>query len=137
MSKKSGLLKDARGAAVIEFALVAPVLLVILLGIMAYGQYFWMAHGLQQAANDGARAAIAGLTATERHTLSESAVTQNLQRAGGIDAGAAVTLTDDDGTELSVAVSYDDSRNAFMRFSMVPLPNRIISRTATIRLAGV
>jgi Flp pilus assembly protein TadG len=49
---------DTRGTAIIEMALLLPLFLMLLLGILIYGQYFLLAHSVQQAANDGARAAI-------------------------------------------------------------------------------
>ena len=39
-----------------EFAIVAPVLVMLVFGILMYGGYFLMAHSVQQLANDAARA---------------------------------------------------------------------------------
>ncbi|HSI16265.1 MAG TPA: TadE family protein, partial [Sphingomonas sp.] len=47
---------DLRGVAVVEMAIVLPVLLVILMGIVTYGSWFLTAHSVQQVANDAARA---------------------------------------------------------------------------------
>src|SRR5271163_3519674 len=63
------------GAAAVEFAIIGPVLVLMLLGVAAYGGYFWLAHSVQQLANDGARAAIAGLSQPERSQLAQSTVT--------------------------------------------------------------
>src|ERR1700761_8291537 len=71
--------RDERGAAVVEFAIIGPAFVVILLGIMSYGGYFWLAHSVQQLANDGARAAVAGLDANERQQLAQAAITSELQ----------------------------------------------------------
>ena len=54
------LARGERGAAIVEMALVLPLLLALLMGILVYGQYFMLAHNVQQAANDGARAAMRG-----------------------------------------------------------------------------
>ena len=35
---------ESRGNAAIEFALVAPVFLLFVMGIVSYGGYFWLAH---------------------------------------------------------------------------------------------
>ncbi|WP_417260270.1 TadE/TadG family type IV pilus assembly protein [Celeribacter sp.] len=43
------------GATAIEFALVLPLLLSILFGIVAFGQYFAIANSLQQLAAEAAR----------------------------------------------------------------------------------
>jgi Flp pilus assembly protein TadG len=44
-----------RGAAAVEFALVLPVILVLLLGIIDLGMYFYSDLQLQQTARDAAR----------------------------------------------------------------------------------
>jgi Flp pilus assembly protein TadG len=46
-----------RGAAAVEFALVVPVLLVLLFGIINFGQYLSVRQTATQAAAEGARAA--------------------------------------------------------------------------------
>ena len=48
----------ARGAAVVEFAVVLPLLLTILFGIMEYGWVFMVRQTLQTAAREGARIAV-------------------------------------------------------------------------------
>ena len=74
------LVKDRRGVAVIEFALVLPLLALLLLGVSAYGQYFLLAHSVQQMANDAARATIAGLSQSERVTLANATVANETAR---------------------------------------------------------
>lgn len=48
-------LSDRRGATVLEFALVAPVLLAMLLGIVMLGMLFLAQAGLRSAVEDAAR----------------------------------------------------------------------------------
>lgn len=48
----------ARGAAVVEFAVVLPLLLTILFGIIEYGWVFMVRQTLQTAAREGTRIAI-------------------------------------------------------------------------------
>ena len=48
-------LQGERGAAIVEFALVVPVLLVLLLGIMEYSKAFNAQSSLAAAAREGAR----------------------------------------------------------------------------------
>ena len=40
------LARDARGAALIEFALLLPALLSLVMGVLCYGQYIWLAHSV-------------------------------------------------------------------------------------------
>jgi len=50
--------RRARGAAVVEFAVVLPLLLVILFGIIEYGWVFLVRQTLTSAAREGCRVAI-------------------------------------------------------------------------------
>src|SRR5262245_31065278 len=50
--------KRARGAAVVEFAVVLPLLLTILFGIIEYGWVFMVRQTLQTAAREGCRLAV-------------------------------------------------------------------------------
>ncbi len=50
--------KAEDGAAAVEFAIVSPVFLLIVVGILAYGLYFGAANSVQQLAADAARAAM-------------------------------------------------------------------------------
>lgn len=49
--------RDERGASALEFALVLPVLVLFLFGIVSYGYMFSVRQALTQAAAEGARAA--------------------------------------------------------------------------------
>ena len=128
---------DLRGVAVVEFALVAPLFLVMLLGILAYGGYFWRAHSLQQIANDAARASIAGLTATERASLARATVSGEVADLAGLSPDRATVGVREDGDTLSVSVAYDAHRDAFFQFGLVPMPDPVIRRDAAIKLGGL
>lgn len=54
----------ARGAAVVEFAVVLPLLLTILFGIIEYGWVFMVRQTLQTAAREGCRLAVLQTTTT-------------------------------------------------------------------------
>ena len=47
--------KDGKGAAVVEFALLAPIFFTMLLGIMQVGVYLQNLNAVQSLASDGAR----------------------------------------------------------------------------------
>lgn len=49
-----------RGAVAVEFALIFPLLLVIVFGLIQYGFYFWSMQGGSAAAREGARRAAVG-----------------------------------------------------------------------------
>jgi len=55
MNQLVRLLRNRRGSAAVEMALVAPLLLVILFGSVELGNYFMDQHTLVKAVRDGAR----------------------------------------------------------------------------------
>jgi Flp pilus assembly protein TadG len=130
-------LRSTRGAAAVEFALVAPVLAVLLMGIAAYGGYFWTAHAVQQIANDAARAAMAGVDAKERARLIAAAVTQEAQDYAVLDPGKAAVSVTDLADRYAVRVTYDASESVFFSLgALAPMPSAQIVRQATVRTGG-
>jgi Flp pilus assembly protein TadG len=55
MARLSSALRDRRGAAAAEMALVTPLLAVIMFGAVELGKYFWDEHLVVKAVRDGAR----------------------------------------------------------------------------------
>jgi Flp pilus assembly protein TadG len=49
--------RDERGAAAVEFALVAPLLIMLVMGVVSYGYMLSFRQALSQGAAEGARAA--------------------------------------------------------------------------------
>ena len=95
----SRLIHDRRGVAAIEFAIVAPLLIMMMFGMVMYGSWFWMAHSVQAMASEGARAAIAGLDPTEREQLARTFVGAQVSdlgldaaKNGGHDADPAALV---------------------------------------------
>ena len=62
----------------VEFALVLPILMLLLYVIISYGAQFLVLQTVKQAASDGARAAIAGTTPKSETRLATQAVNQDL-----------------------------------------------------------
>ena len=124
------LARGERGAAIVEMALVLPLLLALLMGILVYGQYFMLAHNVQQAANDGARASIVGLDAADRSAVAARAVARSLQAIGGTHS-VAVSETSE---AITVAVTYTAPQGSLLRSSLVPSPDHVIHARATFEL---
>lgn len=124
------LARGERGAAIVEMALVLPLLLALLMGILVYGQYFMLAHNVQQAANDGARASIVGLDAADRSAVATRAVARSLQAVGGAHS-VAVSETSE---AITVAVTYTAPQGSLLRSSFVPSPGDVIRARATFEL---
>ena len=124
------LARGERGAAIVEMALVLPLLLALLMGVLVYGQYFMLAHNVQQAANDGARASIVGLDAADRSAVANRAVARSLQAVGGTHS-VAISET---GEAITVAVTYTAPGDSLLRSSFVPSPGEVIRARATFEL---
>ena len=82
VSLTSRLLKSQRSQGLTEFALVAPILFLLLFGIVDFGRAIYVYVTIQQAANEGARVAIIGeppdylqatnlqvITAVQKHAI--------------------------------------------------------------------
>lgn len=125
-----------RGVAILEFALAAPILLAMLAGIIAYSGWFWMSHSLQQAANDAARATLAGLTVAERRTIAGTIVRGDLAAGSSLDPTKAVVTVEEVAEMVTVRIRYDATGSPFLALALVPLPSTTIVRTAAIRMAN-
>ncbi|ALJ13057.1 TadE/TadG family type IV pilus assembly protein [Sphingopyxis macrogoltabida] len=131
---RQALVRHERGAAMIEMALVLPLFLALLMGILVYGQYFLLAHSVQQAANDGARAAIVGLDAADRRAIATRAVDRSLQGAPQITPDKRTIAVSETGDAITVGVTYTVPADSFLRTSIVPVPGNVIRADATFEL---
>ncbi|MGE0597334.1 MAG: TadE family protein [Hyphomonadaceae bacterium] len=128
---------DRAGAAAVEFAILGPLLLAVLMGIFAYGGYFLTAHTVQQIANDAARAAIAGLDDSERSAIATQTARAGITTHPSLRGDITDLRVAREGHMLVVRLVYnagDDPYWAFM--SLVPAPPPVIERTASIRIGG-
>jgi len=55
-----GHMRGERGATAVEFALVAPLFFLLVLGIIEFGWYFFVEHTIQYATREGTRLALVG-----------------------------------------------------------------------------
>lgn len=128
--------RDAASA--VEFAILMPVFLVLVFGIIVFGSYLAMVHGVQQLAAEAARRSIAGLNDTERASLAAGYVSAN---AGSYPLIAADRLTVASATSgakvFVVTVDYDASRSfIYVLPTFVPMPPSRIERSAAIPFGG-
>jgi hypothetical protein len=98
-SSKAG--RRERGAAIVEFAVVLPLLLTILFGIIEYGWVFFIRQTLQNSAREGCRLLVLQ-TSVEPYANVYARVADVMQPTGV--TGYQTTLSRD-GCEESVAVS--------------------------------
>lgn len=76
--------KDERGASAVEFALLAPILFMLVFGIIQLGMAYHRQQGLEAASREGARTASIGATQTD--------VTQRVRDAQSLFQSADVLV---------------------------------------------
>jgi Flp pilus assembly protein TadG len=90
LHKLREVFSDRRGGAVLEFAVVGPLLLTMVLGAVDVGRMFYVRQNLEYATEEAARYFMLNPTSTT------SAVTSYLQgkMLGGVGSGISVSYTD-------------------------------------------
>ncbi|MGN6309489.1 MAG: TadE/TadG family type IV pilus assembly protein [Xanthobacteraceae bacterium] len=128
--------RDAASA--VEFAILVPVFLVLVLGIIVFGSYLAMVHGVQQLAAEAARRSIAGLNDTERASLAAGYVSANAGFYPLIAAERLTVASATSGTNVFVVtVDYDASHSFIYALpTFVPMPSSRIERSAAIPFGG-
>ena len=126
--------RSERAAAMVEMALVLPLFLALVMGILVYGQYFMLAHSVQQAANDGGRAAIVGLDTADRRAIAIRAVDRSMKSIGGFSPATRSVAVTETTEAVTVAVAYTVPRISLIRSSFIPSPGNVIRASATFEL---
>lgn len=128
---------NREGSAALEFALVGPILILLLAGLVVYGGWYWMAQSVQSMASEGARAAVGGLDAAEREQLAKTFIASEAQAGAGLDPSKAVVTVQSDVQAIRVRVAYDVSGEPVMALAgLLPAPPAVIERTAVVRIGG-
>ncbi|HUH75868.1 MAG TPA: TadE/TadG family type IV pilus assembly protein [Devosia sp.] len=131
---------DVRGASAVEFAILTPLFLLMLTGMLAYGIYFGAAHSLQELAADAARASIAGLNQIERNRLVQQFLDGHAESYLLIARNRLTFSIGDKPADLAqyhVTLRYDVTQLPIWNlYPPLPLPNRFIVTTSTVRRDG-
>lgn len=90
-----------RGGAILEAALVMPILLGLCFGMVEFGYYFFVKHSLQGAARDGARTGIIPNATNAKVTTSVATA----MKAAGFEDGAYQVEIKHAETDASLNVS--------------------------------
>jgi len=135
------LLKCEQGIAALEFVFLAPALLALVFSIIVYSIYFTAVIGVRQAAAEGARAAVAGLSSTERVSLAQARALEVITNYGAmLGGGRQPVITAGAGTTTGtfrVQVSYDMSGSPIMRYgNFIPLPSSNVQASVVVTNGG-
>lgn len=97
-SRKTRACRSRRGATAVEFAIIVPVFLLLLAGIIEFGQAFRVQHALANAARRGGRAA-------SLNASTNTAVTTTVQND-------LVSTLNVQSTDVTVTISINGVANA-------------------------
>lgn len=131
------LRRNERGAVLVEAAFILPVVITLLLGAVSYGMWFMAAHSVQQAANEGARAVLAGINEDDREAIVADVVNEGVLASGTVNSEKVSVDTALNGNFYTVTVSYDTADSLLLSTSIIPLPEGPIVREARVRLNSI
>jgi Flp pilus assembly protein TadG len=134
------LMKDRAGTSALEFAIIAPLFVLSLFTLIAYGIYLSVTHSVQQIAADAARTAVAGLDTAERVSLVNRYIDSSRLDYSFLNrTKMLVEVGDDPGNpdQFTVRITYDSSDLPIWKLFTFALPAQKIERYATVRVGGV
>lgn len=115
----------------VEFALVAPVLILLVMGIMEFGRLFQVWLVVTHAAREGGRSAAVGKPSSEVRT-------QVIAASPGLDAGLLSVTTENpqgpSGTSVTVGVSYPVTMVTPLIGNILPQNPYAVQSTVVMRL---
>jgi Flp pilus assembly protein TadG len=124
-------LRSERGAAAVEFALVAPVLVFLLLGIVEFSKVMLVQSSLSAAARDGARAVTLGSTVGGAQATVLSAATSVPLAAGQVTVAGSCT-----GATSATTVTVTVTHTQPVLFGVLPGGGVVLTGKAVMRCGG-
>lgn len=118
----------------LEFALVLPLFLVVLTGIIGYGQWFSTRIAVIHAASEGARAAVAGLSDAERRDLATAQARQVAEAYEPLIDPARLTVTTSTPSAGVFGITVAYPLTGFP--TLVPMPSGPVQHTALVSYGG-
>jgi Flp pilus assembly protein TadG len=131
---------DKRGASAVEFALVLPLFVLLIFGLICYATIENMYIGTQELVSEAARASVAGLSDSERSSIVTTFISNNIRSYAFLDPNKISVTSSTISTNPStyqVNITYDMSGSFVYQFSnILPLPSPTIQRTAVVLNGG-
>jgi Flp pilus assembly protein TadG len=112
---------DDRGAIIVEFALIVPILVVLLVGIINFGQAYNTQIAVQGAAREGARALALGNSAVDAVD------------ASGVDAIAVSSQSGCPDGATDAYATVTTSKDFTFRIPFLSIGTRTLTATASMR----
>jgi len=119
MQRMRELHRSIRGQSVVEFAMVLPLMLVVMFLITEFGRALWIKNTLTQAAREGARQAVVGsVSPSAKVGVAEDISTAFLREAGMLDSTEPAPVVVAEGITVN---GYEFVRVTITRdFSFIP-----------------
>lgn len=112
-------------------------MIIMLVGMVVYGGWMWLAQSVQTLATESARAAVGGLDAAERISLARAFVDEEAEGGVGLARDHLTVRVESDDAAIRVRIAFDASDHPVMMMSgLLPAPPSIIERTAIVRTGG-
>jgi Flp pilus assembly protein TadG len=145
---KTGLRRrDDKGAAAVEFALIMPILLILLFGIIQYGFYFYAMQAGSSAVGDAARRVAVGncQTTAQVQTLIYNKLGPATTASSSSGVTTTVSYTNSDGSsgtapgEIGGSVQVTATFPTLnLRFPFIPVPgNATVTRSTFARIEDI
>ena len=124
-----------RGLAMVEAALLLPLLLTILIGLLEYGWLFFKFQQVNGAARHGTRI---GVTEPATQAQVQAAISQMMTNAGLQASGYTVTFSADPasllpGQLLTTTVTIPYSNIELIGFPLIPIPANLNGSTSMVK----
>jgi Flp pilus assembly protein TadG len=132
--------RDRNGVAALEFALITPVMLLMVFAMICLGTYLIFFHEVEELSSSAARSSVAGLSEAERDSLAKAFVANAIANSAILNAADLTVSTTTSGSpaqDYSVTVSYSLQDTPIpMLAKLVSLQFSDISTTSTIQFGG-
>jgi Flp pilus assembly protein TadG len=113
------------------------MLIMLLVGMVVYGGWFWLAQSVQSLATESARAAMGGLDDAERRQLATAFVAREAASGSGLDPALITTTVTSDADAVRVRIAYDAHAHPILLLAgPLPQPPTLIQRSAVVRVGG-
>jgi Flp pilus assembly protein TadG len=126
------VLKSRRGATAVEFAMVAPIFLIMVIGIFELGRAMWIKASMQYAVEETTRYAIVNTSATTS-TLATYASTA--YSSSGINITGATFTATQATTSGKTYVTISGSYSFSVIVPLVPIPDMTLSAKSRIPIS--
>jgi Flp pilus assembly protein TadG len=124
--------KNKRGVAAVEFALVLPLLMLLVLGGLDWGFYFYVTQIVTNAAREGAREGSLEITNATLAQTNATNTARNFINLAGLNGGLATISSTAVGNAIRVNISFP--AGSLTGFTQIVMPTAVVAQAEMRRL---